>query len=256
LTSRGQQSYIDRAEMNMRLKKSAVPAGAMALAAVLLLWSAAAQAPNAPGPTIFKPASGETARPAGLPEIGLWMLAPDFTYAHWLGARFEGKKLREPINVVITDAYARDAGEAVTRLLGFSARAGFRSRGGHSSGYFGWISGRLYPQLPSQRNHCLADEPFEINNNHGRLFGPARWKSGFLFLGAFSREKISPLRRAKHGYVSFARARDAFARGLIEKAGFTFRENIHLGNALLGDPGLSTGDHDGFAVWLAAPERL
>ena len=96
-----------------------------------------------------------------------------------------------------------DAGDAAARLLAFCARAGFKSRPGHSSGYFGWIGGRLYPQLPGQRNHALADEPFEINNNHGRLFGPAPWDGGFLFLSLVLEPSCSG-----HGKVRAWRERD------------------------------------------------
>jgi hypothetical protein len=212
--------------------------------------------PQTPDAASFRPRAGETAHPEGLPEIGKWMVEPNLTYAHWLGESYEGKKLREPINVIITDAFAADAEQAVKRFLAFCGRAGFISRAGHSSGYFGWIGGRLYPQVPSQRHHCLADEPFEINNNHGRFFGPARWEGGYLFLGALSREKIAPFSKLKHGYVSFDRARDAFAAALVEKSGFSVRDDLLLKNAILGDPETGTGDHDGVAVWLAAPERI
>jgi hypothetical protein len=224
---------------------------------VLLLAASASRipAPQIPDPSSFRPQAGETAHPMGLPEIGKWMVEPDLGYAHWLGESYEGKRLREPINIIITDAYAEDAGQAVERLLAFCAKAGFKSRLGHSSGYFGWIDGRLYPQVPSQRHHCLADEPFEVNNNHGRFFGPARWERGFVFLGALSREKVTPFSRLKHEYVSFDRARDAFAAALVEKAGFSLRDDLLLKNAILGDRETGTGDHDGVAVWLAAPER-
>jgi hypothetical protein len=211
--------------------------------------------PQAPDPSPYRPGAGDVARPAGLPEIGLWMIGSDLAFAHWMGERFEGKRLREPINIILSDAFAADEGEAVRRLLMFCGKAGFVSRSGHSSGYNGWLDGRLYPQIPTQKHHCLADDPFEMNNNHGRFFGPAKRGSEFIFIGALSREKVSLLVQAKHGYVSFNRARDAFADALVRKAGFSIREDVLLRNAILGDPETGTGDHDGVAVWLAAPER-
>jgi hypothetical protein len=259
LTRAARETYIEPSDMELPAVLKSARARALVWAAIVLFLAASAfriPASQAPDAASFRPRAGETARPAGLPEIGKWMVEPDLGYAHWMGESYEGKRLREPINVIITDAYAANAEQAIGRLLGFCAKAGFKSRSGHSSGYFGWIDGRLYPQVPSQRHHCLADDPFEINNNHGRFFGPASWGSGFLFIGALSREKISLLVRAKHGYVSFDRARDAFAAALVEKAGFSVRDDLLLKNALLGDPETSTGDHDGVAVWLAAPERI
>ncbi|MGD0781985.1 MAG: hypothetical protein ABSA30_03890 [Candidatus Aminicenantales bacterium] len=212
--------------------------------------------PQSPDPSLYRPGPGDVARPAGLPEIGRWMMGPDLTFAHWIGELFEGKRLREPINIIMSDSFAADETRAEQRLLEFCGKAGFTIRSGHSSGYNGWLDGRLYPQIPRQEHHCLSDEPFEMNNNHGRLFGPARRGSEFIFIGALSREKVSLLVEAKHGYVSFNRARDAFADALTRRAGFSIRGDVALDNAILGDPETGTGDHDGVAVWLAAPERI
>lgn len=244
------------------MRDTAAPsARARALAVAGVVWLLTASIvrtppPQIPDPAFFRPGAGEVARPADLPEIGLWMVGPDLTYAHWMGERFEGKRLREPINIILSDAYAADEGQAVRRFLAFCGKAGFVSRSGHSSGYFGWLGGRLYPQIPLEKHHCLADEPFGLNNNHGRFFGPAQRGSEFVFTGALSREKIALFVRAKHGYVSFDRARDAFADALVRRAGFSVRDDVLLKNALLGDPEMGTGDHDGVAVWLAAPERM
>ncbi len=244
------------------MRDTAAPsARARALAVAGVVWLLTASIvrtppPQIPDPAFFRPGAGEVARPADLPEIGLWMVGPDLTYAHWMGERFEGKRLREPINIILSDAYAADEGQAVRRFLAFCGKAGFVSRSGHSSGYFGWLGGRLYPQIPLEKHHCLADEPFGLNNNHGRFFGPAQRGSEFVFTGALSREKIALFVRAKHGYVSFDRARDAFADALVRRAGFSVRDDVLLKNALLGDPETGTGDHDGVAVWLAAPERM
>ena len=42
-------------------------------------------------------------QPAGLPQLGKWMLGSDGAAAHWLGEIYDGKRLREPINVIIVD---------------------------------------------------------------------------------------------------------------------------------------------------------
>src|SRR5262245_15212368 len=44
----------------------------------------------------------EAASP-GLPAIGKWMIDHSGTVAHWLGAHLEGKRLYEPINVILID---------------------------------------------------------------------------------------------------------------------------------------------------------
>lgn len=49
----------------------------------------------------FRPKPDEVVQPTLLPEIGKWMLNPDFTPADWLGEIYQGKTLREPINIII-----------------------------------------------------------------------------------------------------------------------------------------------------------
>jgi len=203
-------------------------------------------------PGLFKPAPADVVRPAGYPSIGKWMLAPDMTIADWLGIVYERKKLREPINVVVIDPLAQSADAAVLRFLRACGYAGFVSRTGHSGGYFGWLGDRLYPQIPRERYHAISDEPFEFHNNHGRFFGPYFSDGRYYFIGALSREKSVPSIKPEHLFVSFNQARDRFARALVEKAGFKLTTFLALGNALLDDPGIGTGDHDGVAVVLTA----
>jgi hypothetical protein len=207
-------------------------------------------------PQQFKLGPADIACPNGFPCIGKWMISPEMTYASWLGEIHDGKRLREPINVVIIDPFAKSTEDAVKRFLAACAKAGFTSRPGHSGGYFGWIGDRLYSQIPSEKHHAIADEPFEFHNNHGRFFGPCFWAGRYYFIGALSREKMDPVTRAEHLYVSFNQARDRFARGLTEKGGFKITAFLELDNALLDDPEVGTGDHDGVAVVLTAARQL
>lgn len=192
----------------------------------------------------------DIASPEGLPDIGKWMIAPDGTIAHWLGASYEGKHLREPINVVLIDRGAATPEDAEQRLVVAATAAGYPSRTGHSGGYSGFIGGELYPQLPSGHDRAFSDFPFEFNNNHGRIFGPAPHDDGYLFVGAFSRERVAPLSSPRHQYESFDRARDDFTQRLDAKSGYRIVGFVDLGNAIVGDPLISTGDHDGRAVML------
>jgi hypothetical protein len=200
----------------------------------------------------YKPVPGDVLRAGGFPSIGKWMISPRLTYSDWLGAMHEGKRLREPVNVIIVDPFARSEEDAVNRLLGACGRAGFTPRFGHSGGYFGWLGDQLRPQIPSGERHALSDEPFEFHNNHGRFFGPCFWAGRYYFVGAFSREKFVPATRAEHRFVSFNQARDRFAQRMMEKGGFELSNRMNLENALPENLDVCTGDHDGIAVVLTA----
>jgi len=198
--------------------------------------------------------ANDVARINGLPPIGKWMIAPDGTYAHWLGDSFEGKKLREPINIVIVDAVAKTADEARDRLTRACVQAGYPIRRGHSGGYHGFIGSKLWDQLPQQKDRAFSNEPFELTNNHGRLFGPASIDGKFWFTGSLSRERVAPLSKVKHAYVSFNQARDHFADALDQKSAYKKARFVKIDNALLGDATCTTGDHDGVGILLEAEE--
>ncbi|MPR08046.1 hypothetical protein [Microvirga tunisiensis] len=190
----------------------------------------------------------DVATPEGLPAIGRWMLTAQSVPSDWLGEIYEGRNLREPINVIIVDQGASSADDAKARLLAAAARAGYPIRFGHSTGYQGFIGGQLYAQLPQGRDDAFSNDIFEVSNNHGRIFGPHQFGRGYLFARAFSREEIDPLRDPPHSYGSFNRARDDFTQRLDRSTDFKVSRFVDLGNALIGDPKLTTGDHDGIAV--------
>jgi hypothetical protein len=190
----------------------------------------------------------DVATPEGLPAIGRWMLTAQSVPSDWLGEIYEGRNLREPINVIIVDQRASSADDAKARLLAAAARAGYPIRFGHSTGYQGFIGGQLYAQLPQGRDDAFSNDIFAVSNTHGRIFGPHQFGQGYLFAGAFSREEIDPLRDPPHSYGSFNRARDDFTQRLDRSTDFKVSRFVDLGNALIGDPKLTTGDHDGIAV--------
>jgi hypothetical protein len=194
----------------------------------------------------------EEASPAGVPAIGFWMLAPDGRIADWLGARFQGKRLLEPINIVIVDRYASSAADASTRLMAACGKSAFPQREGHSSGYWARMGSARYPQFPPGTEESFSDALFVFANDHGRIFGPMSWGGAFVFAGAFSRESVDPITKVKHVFVSFDRARDAFASRMSERGGYEVAGYLDLGNAIVEDPALTTGDHDGVAVLLSA----
>ena len=196
--------------------------------------------------------SAVVATPPDLPTIGKWMIDRSGTTAHWLGELYESKRLYEPINVIVVDAAAASAKDAKERLVAAVKTAGYPVRFGHSTGYRGLIGGSLYDQLPQGRDDAFSNRIFEETNNHGRVFGPHRFGDAFVFIGAFSRERVNMLEWPAHRYGSFTEARDDFARQLDAKTGFKLLGRVSLDNAIADDPDITTGDHDGRAVLLRA----
>ena len=194
-------------------------------------------------------------QPPGLPQIGKWMLGADGSAAHWLRELYQGKRLREPINVIIIDESADSSDSAKLRLIRGASAAGYPIRMGHSSGYQGHLGGQLYTQIPSGWDDAFSDEPFEFSNNHGRVFGPHKSDRGYIMIGAFSREEVVPFRWPGHRYASFNQARDDFARRLDQTSEYKVIGYVSLENAISGDAEVTTGDHDGRAVLLRSVRR-
>jgi hypothetical protein len=190
--------------------------------------------------------------PDGLPAIGKWMLTAKGVPSDWLGEIYRGKNLREPINVIIVDEGASSTEEARARLLAAAAHAGYPVRFGHSTGYQGFIGGDLHAQLPQGRDDAFSNDIFEVSNNHGRIFGPHVLGQAYVFTGAFSREEVDPFRDPPHQYGSFNRARDDFTQRLDRNTAYKVSGFVNLDNALIDDPKLTTGDHDGMAVLMRA----
>ena len=198
--------------------------------------------------------SNNSSQPQGYPRIGFWMIAPSGQPANWLGKKYHGKQLIEPINIIIVDSVAVSGEDAKERLIEAMTRAGYPSRTGHSSGYSGYIAGISYSMLPEQKNHSFSNKHPELDNNHGRIFGPHQENDLYYFTGAFSRENIAPLGKVKHTFASFNQARDDVAQKLDEKTSYKIKERLKLGNSILNSPFFTTGDHDGRAIIVFAQE--
>lgn len=126
------------------------------------------------------------------------MIGPDGRIAHWLGEIVGGKALREPINVITVDSVSASPEEAVRRIEAASAAAGYPARIGHSAGYRAVIGDKLIGQIPAHRDSAFSDDLFELTNNHGRMFGPYRFGTSYVFTGAFSRERVG-VEPPRHG---------------------------------------------------------
>ncbi|MBI4371877.1 MAG: hypothetical protein HY552_06235 [Elusimicrobia bacterium] len=179
------------------------------------------------------------------------MLDKDGNVAHWLGWDYAPGRLDEPINVIVR-VKADTADEANQKLLKALADAGFSIRLGHTNGYQAYLgTGRYrFPQWPAASGGTFSDGAATGPNNHGRLFGPVRFRGMYYFIGAFSWED-GPV----HAYKSFKNARDAFARQMQALAGAVRGPDVPLDNAI--PPGSSpietTDDHDGSAALIELP---
>lgn len=224
---------------------------ALASAAVLAACapSVTASAPL-PGPATYRPTDAPVSVP-GVGEVGRWMIAPDLRPATWLGEKVGGRTLREPVNVLLLDRVSRSPEEALTRLLSAMSEAGYSPKGGHSTGYFGEVGGRLFSIQPTGKGEAFSDRPFWLPNNHGRVFGPVPVEGGYAWTGAFSREGVRLLPRPGHPYLSFQIAREDLADQL--SAGSLFKRAGYVDmSSRLDSPTETTGDHDGRAVLLVA----
>ena len=194
----------------------------------------------------------ETVKTEGTPSIGKWMYQKSGERADWLNIPYRGKRIYEPINIIISDAFAKSPDEAEERLVKACALADYKNRYGHSADYLGLIAGDFRRQFPSKKRHAFSDKLFEEANNHGRVFGPVFYDGKYWFIAAFSREKVGVAPKIVHKFVSFNQARDNFAWLLDLKSDFKVRGFVQLDNALIGSPDVSTGDHDGLAILLSA----
>jgi len=200
---------------------------------------------------IFLLVFGTVVTATPLPTIGQWLITKDLQPGNWLDQKYRGKEMREPLNVVIIDRLSKNAAEAKTRVAIACEQAGYKSRWGHSSGYKGEIAGVLYEQISPKDFHAFSDRIFLFSNNHGRIFGPAKIDNKFYFVAAFSREVVDYLKISEiHQFGSFDQARDNFSWSLDNKSEFKVIGFEGLGNTIINDPKLTTGDHDGLAVVL------
>jgi hypothetical protein len=191
----------------------------------------------------------------GFPAICKWMYQENMEKAHWLGLKWENKNLIEPINIVFIDAISKTVAESNDRLTENLIKAGYSKKPHHSSGYISYIGNAFYPQLPREKYHAFSNRVAEIDNNHGRIFGPYRHNGKYVYSGAFSREVIEPFSKMRHHYGSFDRARDELSQSLDKNSEFKIVKFINLNNTIVGDTENTTGDHDGVAVVLALTKQ-
>ena len=181
----------------------------------------------------------------GFPEIGKWLLYPNLKPGNWKGARYKGKKMREPINVIFKDEKSSSPEDGINSIINELYKAGYQIRWGHFSGLYSLIDRKLYKQIPQKFFCAFSDDSWLKRNNHGRLFGPHLKDGTFYFTGAFSREK-----GFTHGFISFNKGRDDLIAKFDDGGKYKFVKYVNLDNKIENEA-ISTADHDGKAVLIS-----
>ena len=195
------------------------------------------------------PTMEQTHLPEGL-QVGRWLLTGREVPANWLGQKFQGKMMQEPINLIFVDEIAATPEAAVQYLLESCESIGYLSRRGHSSDYRGQLGNIVYPQLPRQENHAFSNAMYILPNNHGRIFGPHFFAGRYYFAGALSRESINLFSEVRHVYASFEKAKQDFAVRMKAGGRYSVVGAVAMENVFLPSESMTTGDHDGTAVLL------
>lgn len=205
--------------------------------------------------TTETPLPGDTV-PTPYGNIGKWMLESNGQISDYGGQPYGGKTLLEPVNVIIVDPNSKSAAESAAKINTDMFLAGFPAQPIHSSGFLGLIGSTTYGQqaLPLT---AYSDNLFILQNDHGRLFGPATLPDannngaaddGYVWTGAFSTETPTIYNGLPtHAYVSSNAARDALVLRLLATGQVQSIDYIPLDNAVDTDT-TTTGDHDGYAV--------
>jgi len=201
---------------------------------------------QAAAPLSYPTPTDAVATPYG--SIGKWMIQPNGQISNYGGQPYRGKTLLEAVNVIVVDPNSKSVIESVAKVNWDMSLAGFPARPVHSGGFRGYIDGRLYSQQPGGLINAYSDNSFLVQNDHGRLFGPATaTSSGYVYSGAFSTETPTIYNfLPAHAYVSSNAARDAVARRLVA-TGQVQSVSIDMTNAY-NTADTTTGDHDGSAA--------
>lgn len=229
------------------------------LAACLLLGPGGAAAPQA---VTFQPGPGDVFRDVpDVGDLGLWLLTggpgTPLTRAVWNGEPYRGRTLREPINLILIDRFARTPEQATARMNAALAAAGFTARTGFAGGpggYHALLNGELRAQHPATPGQAYSDGPATAYTHHGVTFGPYRVGGSFVFTGAFNGADHRPAGDSATGtqvFNNFMVARESLAAALDRSSVFRKKGYFDL-QAIIDTPTETTADSDGCAVVLVA----
>ena len=130
---------------------------------------------TASAPVGDTPSADDTIHLDGIGTVGKYMLQSDGTVSNYGGQKTaDGKTLDEPIDVIILDPNSTSEAESQAKVNKDMTMAGFGPQVGHSGGFKGTINGQTYNQQPSGPLMAYSDASALGQNDHGRLFGPAK----------------------------------------------------------------------------------
>jgi hypothetical protein len=189
--------------------------------------------------------------------VGKYMLQSDGSVSNYGGQTYGGKTMVEPVNVIIVDPTSTTPEQATAKLNRDMTLGGFPPMAVHSGGFMALVGAKTYGQKPALPLLAYSDNLFLLQNDHGRIFGPAPVSTtggGYVWTGAFSTETlgISENGIPGHVYVSDNAARAALIARLVASGQVSRIDYVPLNNAI--DPrdpatsGYTSGDHDGYAV--------
>ncbi|WP_291430989.1 hypothetical protein [Deinococcus sp.] len=232
------------------------------LAACLLIGSPGGAA--APQAVTFQPGPGDVFRDVpDVGDLGLWLLTgvpgSPLRRAVWNGEPYRGRTLREPINLVLIDRFARTPEQATARMNAALAAAGFTPTDGFGNGQAGYhalLNGELRAQHPAVPGQAYSDGPATAYTHHGLTFGPYRVGSSFVFTGAFNGADHRPSLAGESDtgtqvFNNYMVARESLAAALDRSSVFHKKGYFDL-HAIIDTPTETTADSDGCAVVLVA----
>lgn len=203
--------------------------------------------------TVFEQSQGHcpTHLRIELPELEPWVLRSDGMRADWLGMELNGKKLLEPINLILIDPCSRTREESILFLERNLDYAGFGKKFGHSSGYYSRMNGEIFSQLPTGYRYAYADDFSWKTNHHGRFFGPIRFGGAYIYSASFSQESFQLFARVHHIYQSYGSGVGELRERLLGTGFFLEGEPVVDLDPGQEQPGeWSSGDHDGKMILL------
>lgn len=204
---------------------------------------------SASDPTPPSPSPSDVARtPYG--DVGKWLLGPHGQISDWGSQPYQGRRLLEPVNVIILDPRSRSVAQSTERINAAMRRAGFPAQPLHTTGFSAVVGGDVLGQQPAGGARAFSNAFFLLPNDHARAFGPASTPGGgYLWSAAVSREQLGIYnQQLAHNYVSFDTARDVLA-SRFAASGATSIGRVPLDNAYQSATE-TTGDNDGYAAVL------
>lgn len=186
----------------------------------------------------------------GLEQVGdpgVWVLR-DRTRADVDGLKVEGRALREPINVVLIDLFAKTPQDALLRATAALDAAGLKPSDRYPHGYQAYLNGTFQPQVPA--GQAFAKGVGSAREERLRLFGPWKTGDGYVFLAGIAAQNVTGQGRT---FSDFMVTREATADALNNRTPFRKKGYVDL-LSKVDTARETTADHDGCAVVLVARE--